>query len=432
MGQNVGRSLNDLTKNDSDRRLKSGPHVEKKLNAAFVRSAGPGRYADGGGLYLQVDTSGARRWLLRIVVRKKRRDFGLGSAKLISLAEAREKALDMRKIARAGGNPQIQKRATEGSATTFEELARRVHERKFDGANHNGKHIAQWITTLETYAFPTIGASSVAELNQDDIEAVLQPIWMDKPETARRVLQRISTVLDHACGKGLRTLSNPAIGLRGLMGEQRHKAKHFNAIDYMDAPDLMRKLAESTSIGAAALRFTILTALRSGTIRLARWDQVELEEARWVIPAENMKTREEFIVPLSLPARTLLLELRERRTKNCNLLFPSPKNPQKPLSENTMRKLLQTHCEGATVHGMRAAFRTWAREIVEAPDDVAEVSLAHAVGTKTSRAYNRSRLYPEREALLEQWAMWLSGELEWFSEGKDINAEILRRSLEGG
>jgi len=416
---------------ETQRSPKSGPHVEKKLNAAFVRSAEAGRYADGGGLYLQVDRSGARRWVLRIVVRGRRRDFGLGSAKLVTLAEARERAVEMRKVARNGGNPKVRERETQGRATTFEELARQVHERKFKDTKHNGKHIAQWIKTLETYAFPYIGDLSVADVHQDDIEAVIDPIWMKKPETARRVLQRISTVFDHACGKGYRTRGNPATGLRSLMRKQQDKPEHFKAIEYVEVPDLMRKLEGSSSVGAAALRFTILTALRSGTVRSATWSQIDLGEGRWIIPAENMKTREEFIVPLSFPTRGLLLELYERRTVGSDLIFPSPANPKKPLSENTMRKLLQAHYEGATVHGMRAAFRTWAREVVHAPDDVAEVSLAHAIGTKTTRAYNRSDLYHDRETLLEQWGMWGSGELEWFGNGVDINAEILRRSMEG-
>lgn len=194
--------MSGSSSNESKRRVKSGPHVEKKLNAAFVRAAGPGRHADGGGLYLQVDRSGARRWLLRIVVRGRRRDFGLGSAKLISLADAREKAVELRKIARTGGNPKVREREIEGKATTFEDLARQVHERKFKDTKHNGKHVAQWINTLETYVFPSIGDLSVADIHQDDIEAVIDPIWMKKPETARRILQRISTVFDHACGKG--------------------------------------------------------------------------------------------------------------------------------------------------------------------------------------------------------------------------------------
>lgn len=185
-----------------------GPHVEKRLNAAFVRKAPPGRHTDGGGLYLQVDHSGARRWLLRIVVRGKRKDYGLGAAYLVSLAEAREKAHQHRKLARAGGNPLVRERAVEGMATTFADLARTVHERKFKDNVNNGKHIAQWINTLETYASPVIGDLSVEDIHQDDLEQVLDPIWTTKPETARRVLQRMKSVFDHACGRGLRTIGD--------------------------------------------------------------------------------------------------------------------------------------------------------------------------------------------------------------------------------
>lgn len=259
---------------EAGRRVKSGPHVEKKLNPAFVRKAGPGRHADGGGLYLKVDPSGARRWILRTVVRGHRRDFGLGSANLVSLAEAREKAFELRKIARRGGNPKVRTREDEGKATTFEELARKIHERKFKDNANNGKHIAQWIRTLETYAFPSLGQLTVSEIHQDDIEAVLEPIWITKPETARRVLQRISTIFDFACGRGYRTTGNPATGMIATMAPQRQKPEHFSAIDYHDLPELMEKLATSNSIGALALRFTILTALRSGSVRFAEWGVV--------------------------------------------------------------------------------------------------------------------------------------------------------------
>jgi hypothetical protein len=162
---------------ESERRLKSGPHVEKKLNAAFVRKAEAGRHPDGGGLYLQVDPSGARRWILRTVARGRRRDFGLGSANLVSLAEAREKAIELRKIARSGGNPKVRTREDEGKATTFAELAYIVHARKFKDNKNNGKHVAQWIKTLETYAFPVFGDLSIREIFQDEVEQVIDPIW---------------------------------------------------------------------------------------------------------------------------------------------------------------------------------------------------------------------------------------------------------------
>jgi len=261
---------------------KPGPHVERRLTAAFVKNAPPGRHTDGGGLYLQVDASGARRWLLRITVKKRRRDYGLGSANVLSLADARNRAIDMRRVAALGGNPKEHSRAGAGQDITFETMARRVHERKFRDKLNNGKHIVQWIRTLETYAFAKIGKLSVQEIHQDDIELILNPIWTAKPETARRVLQRISTVLDHACAARYRTSVNPATGLAGLMRDQRDKPKNFAAIDYHHVPDLWNKLSDSDSIGAAALRFTILTALRSGSVRLATWDQFDDNLSVWM------------------------------------------------------------------------------------------------------------------------------------------------------
>lgn len=411
---------------------KPGPHLERRLTAAFVKTAPPGRHTDGGGLYLEVDPSGARRWILRITVKKRRRDFGLGSANVVSLQDARSKAFELRRVVALGGNPKAHTRASGGKDMTFETMAKRVHERKFQDRMNNGKHIAQWINTLATYAFPKIGKMSVDEIHQDDIEHLLNPIWTKKPETARRVLQRITTVLDHACAAGYRTTVNPAKGLAGLMREQRDKPKNFEALDYKEVPKLWRKLVKSNAIGSIALQFTILTALRSGSVRLATWDQFDEKVSVWTIPEGNMKGREEFKVPLSLPARRLIRDLRERRSKASNLVFPSPKNPLKPISENTMRKLLQTHYPGATVHGMRAAFRTWAAEIVDAREDVAETALAHIVGSATVRAYKRTEHFYERETLMNDWALWVEDRKELFSNGatgEDREQAILKMRM---
>ena len=409
---------------------KSGPHSEKRLSAAFVRSAPSGRHTDGGGLYLQVDKSGARRWLLRITVRGKRCDYGLGSAKVLSLADARERAIEMRKVVLRGGNPKVRQREEVGKHLTFEDLSRRVHERKFKGNNSNGKHIAQWITTLETYAFPVLAKMSVEDVSQIEIEQVLDPIWTVKPETARRVLQRITTVFDHACGMGYRTKGNPATGLRRLLRKQGDESQHFEAIEYHDASNLMNKLKPSVSVGALALRFTMLTACRSAPVRMATWDEFDEHLTTWAIPKEKMKTKKDFCIPLSIPARDILVGLRDKRRNKSGLVFPSPSNPNKPISENTMRQLLQTFHPDATVHGMRATFRTWTREVVGAPDDVAEVALAHSLGSKTVIAYKRTDLFDERHLLMEKWAMWLDGEWEWFDSNippKDVDQEIRKR-----
>ena len=363
-----------------------GPHLESRLTAAFVRSAPPGRHTDGGGLYLHVDATGARRWLLRLTVRGRRRDYGLGSARVITLADARAKALELRRVVANGGNPSSYAKAVKGKDITFAEMAHRVHERKFKDRHSNGKHIAQWIRTLETYAFPIIGHISVDDIHQDEIERILDPIWTEKPETAKRLLQRISVVFDHACGAGFRTRGNPAQGLSRLMRDQRAKPQNFVALDYAEVPSLWNTLCKSEAVGAYALRFTILTALRSGAVRFATWDQFDEEFEQWTIPGENMKGREEFVVPLSMPARELLKSLSTRKCGATTLVFPSPSNAQRAISENTMRKPLQTHYGDATVHGMRAAFRTWAAEVVDARDEIAETALAHVVGSKTGLA----------------------------------------------
>ncbi|SFJ15395.1 Phage integrase family protein [Celeribacter neptunius] len=409
----------------------SHSRVEKRLNAAWVQSAPPGRHADGGGLYLQVDSSGARRWYIRLVVRGKRRDLGLGSLKYVSLAQARAKALEMRAIARAGGNPRAAERRKEGHGITFRDMAIEVHSRKFKGGQHNGKHVAQWIRTLEIYAFPLIGDLSISEIHSDDVEQIIDPIWDSKPETARRVLQRVSTVFDHACGKGYRGASNPARGLRGLMREQRVTSEHFQALNYHDVTKLMYWLQENDAIGSYALRFAILTAARSAPVRLATWEQVSEDFTVWTIPGGNMKSREEFQIPTSIPVRNLLLDLRSRFGKRAGYIFPSPQNPAKPLSENTMRKLLQSQYPGATVHGMRASFRTWAAEAVNARHEVAETALAHTVSSKTVAAYLRTDYLNERHMLMEMWGMWVMGEWEWFDDRMDIETEINDRLFGG-
>jgi integrase len=265
----------------------------------------------------------------------------------VSLAEAREKAFELRRIARSGGNPKVRTREDEGKVTTFEELARQVHERKFKDNANNGKHIAQWIRTLETYAFPTLGNLAVSEIHQDDIEAVLDPIWTSKPETARRVLQRISAVFDFACGRGYRTTGNPATGILGSMRPQRQKPKHFAAMDYHDLPELMKKLASSQVVGALALRFTILTALRSGSVRFAEWGHFDEALTEWTIPGKLMKTGNEFVVPMTKHAREVLLAARGHRTKASPLVFPSPSNPK--------NRFLKTRCASCSKATSRAS-----------------------------------------------------------------------------
>ncbi len=364
----------------------------------------------------------------RIVVRGKRRDLGLGSCSLVSLAEARERALEYRRIARSGGNPVDKRREEMGGWTTFEELARHVHKRKFRTNTSNGKHIAQWIRTLETYAFPIIGNVAVADVTQQDIEDVLDPIWQEKAETARRVKQRIAYVFDHAIGQGYRRLESPVRGIQ--MDAQETVPEHFAALDFTDISGFMNKLRKFDTVGARALAFTTLTVARSGSVRHATWDQFDRNFSTWTIPAKNMKGRRIFSIPLSFAARELLFQQRKSVPEEASLVFPSPRNQKRPLSENTMRKFLQDLCPGYTVHGMRAAFRVWCALAIHVRHEVAEEALAHAVYSKTVRSYLRTDYFDERELLMEKWAMWLEGEMKYFSDGIDLDAIVRGRLMQ--
>lgn len=383
------------------------PHYEKRLKAAFVKSAPLGRHTDGGGLYLEVDPTGARRWLLRIVVKGRRRDLGLGSASVVSLADARAKAYEFRQIARTGGDPTA--RRPEPKSVLFRALAAEVHRTHIKSTSRNGKHVDQWLNTLATYAFPIIGDLGVNDITRNDIITVMTPIWIAKQETARRVLQRLQVVFEWAIVKGHRTQGNPVDGLRLALPRQRKAVKNFAAIPWEEAPDLMRRLERVPGVGALALRFTILTALRSGPVRKATWEQFSPGLDRWTIPAENMKGERVFEVPLPLAAMDILRELERRRSDASPFVFASPSKPKQPISENTMAKVLHGFYPEATVHGMRSAFRDWAEIFAEARDKVKEYALAHINQNKTESAYLRTVYWNEREELMEVWGLWATG-----------------------
>lgn len=300
----------------------SGRHPVDALSAVQVRNIKePGRYADGNGLYLIVDPSGARRWVLRTVVHGKRRDIGLGSTRLVSLAEARTKARDMRKLAREGGDPLAARRA-EQAIPTFKATAETVHGIRADGWR-NPKHAAQWLRTLETYAFPAIGNRRVDHVDTADLEAILRPIWLAKPETARRVRQRIGTVLDWATTAGHRTGANPATLVGpGLARQTDMKAqKHHEALPYEEAPALLAALRVAPpDIVRMALEWTLLTAARTGETTGATFDEVDVAEAVWNVPAERMKGGKPHRVPL--PPRCVEIVQQVRELGATTFLFP--------------------------------------------------------------------------------------------------------------
>ncbi|MCJ2134205.1 integrase arm-type DNA-binding domain-containing protein, partial [Methylobacterium sp. J-026] len=266
---------------------KSGRHPEKKLTAVGIRNLrDAGRYTDGGGLYLVVEQSGAKRWVQRIVVQGRRRDIGLGGAATVSLAEAREKASAIRKSARSGGDPIAERRAAQRHVPAFAEAIDAVHaEHKKSWKNE--KHGDQWINTLRTYAVPIIGTVRVDRIETADVVRVLAPIWTDKPETARRVRQRLSTVFKWAKANGFRGGENPVEGAELGLAKQTKSASNFAALPYPKLPGFMADLGEARTgtIPKLAFEFLILTAARSGEVFGARWTEIGFESATWTIPA---------------------------------------------------------------------------------------------------------------------------------------------------
>lgn len=394
-----------------------------KLTALKVKAASAGRHEDGNGLALLVKATGTQSWVLKAQVDGKRREFGLGSAKAVSLAEAREKADAVRRQFRAGLDPRAEKRKVAVAVPTFQEAAQQAHGEQQAGWR-NAKHRAQWLSSLEAYAFPILGSETVDKIDGPTIRAALLPIWLDKPETARRVRQRIGAVLDWAYAEKHRTTEAPR---RLNLPRQPKKDGHFAALPYDKLPGLMQTLGETESIGRLALQFLILTAARSGEVRGARWVEADMAAAVWTVPADRMKAGKQHLVPLSAPALVILKRMAE--VASDELIFPGITGRaanadtlgkgrpgaltrdagKRPMSDMTLTKVLRTAgADDATVHGMRSSFRDWAAEQTAFPGEVVEAALAHTIGNKVEAAYRRTNYLEKRRGLMDTWAIFLA------------------------
>ena len=393
----------------ADGRKSKGKHPEKRLSSAFVRKASkPGRYYDGNGLFLKVDPSGTKRWGQRLVIHGRQRTLGLGGCSLVSLAEAREAALENRKIARAGGDPLAQRRRTT-AIPTFEEAAATVIDLHRHGWR-NEKHAAQWGATLRDYVYPRFGQRSVADITTADVMSVLMPIWNEKPETARRVRQRISTVMKWAVAQGYRADNPAGDAIGAALPKHNGKTKrHHRALPHGEVAAAIKKVRESNAGRSAKLAFEylVLTAGRSGEARLATWDEIDMETATWTVPASRMKAGREHRVPLSGRALEILNEARAI-ADGSGLIFPGTRTG-KPLSDMTLSKLMPNLSLDGVPHGFRSSFRDWASELTHTPRDVMEAALAHTVRDKVEAAYNRTDLFERRRTLMDQWASYLDG-----------------------
>jgi len=373
------------------------------LSVQKVKSAGPGRHGDRRGLFLYVKPTGARSWVLRYQMQGRRRDLGLGAYPGVTLAMARDRAAEARRLIADGQDPIAEKQ--QAKPKTFKQAALELVERKRPGWKST-KHAAQWTATLGTYVFPKIGPMQVGHVETADVIAVLTPIWANKPETANRVRQRIEAVLDYTTALGIRKGDNPA-RWRGHLDHLLPKptkvraVKHHPALPHGQIADFMVDLAGRGGVAARALAFTILTAARSGETRGLTWAEIDMDACIWTIPAERMKAGKEHRVPLSDAAITLL----GHRRGDSALVFESETKPGKPISNMSMTAVLRRMSrDGITVHGFRSTFRDWAGETTGFPREVIEAALAHGIKDKAEAAYARSDLFDKRRDLMDAWA----------------------------
>lgn len=394
------------------------PRKARELSALEVnRLKTPGLFAVGGvaGLALQVAPGGSRSWVLRALVAGKRRDMGLGGFPDVTLAMAREKARGQRLLIDQGLDPILARkeaksalRATAAAARTFSECATAYIDAK-SAEWSNPKHRQQWANTLEEYAAPVIGDMLVRDVALPHILRILEPIWTTKTETAARVRGRVEAVLDWATVRGYRDGDNPA-RWRGHLDKllaapaKVAKVQHHRALSVDTVGEFMAALRAERGLGARALEFAILTAARSGEVRGATWDEIDLDKALWVVPASRMKAGKEHRVPLSPTAITLLRSL--PKVEGTNLVFPSSKST--PLSDMTLTGVLRRMGVDAVPHGFRSTFKDWASERTSYPAEMSEMALAHTISDKVEAAYRRGDLCQKRSRMMADWAAFCS------------------------
>jgi integrase len=384
-----------------------------KLTAIKVRTARPGRHFDGHGLCLVVRPSGSRSWVLRMQFKGRRRDFGLGPTHDVSLADARCRASELRKMVRAGLDPVKERGLRRANVPTFEMVTRRCYEAMRHGWKDR-RHVS-WLASFENHVFPEIGTKRIDAIGSTDVLGVLEGIWLTIPDTARRLLQRIGAVLDYAHIKGLIPTE---VSLRSVprgLPRQNQRVEHHAALPYAAVPAFFAKLmAQENSVGRDALKLTILAAVRSNETRYAIWSEFDLKNGIWSIPAERMKAKQPHIVPLSKPAVALLGRLRKEHEAlhgcaiECRLLFTF--NGHKPISDTTMLKAVRDmRIDTITVHGFRSSFADWAAECTKTAKEVVEKALAHRVPNAVEAAYRRTDFLDKRKLLMLHWANYISG-----------------------
>ena len=382
-----------------------GRHPRHALSTAFVRNvAHAGRYCDGDGLYLEVQPTGTRSWIQRLSIRGRRRELGLGGFPLVSLKEARAQAFANRRLARAGGDPLAEKRRIK-SMPTFADAAERVWNQMRQGWRDQ-RHARDWLSSLTRFTFPHVGHLPVGEVTSADVVETLRPVWHARPSTARRVRQRIGSVMEWAVAMGHRD-DNPCDRIGPALGPQGDLVQHMRALPHREVAGAVERVRASRAWTGTklAFEFLVLTAARSGEVRGALWDEMDTEAHVWTIPAARMKMKREHRVPLSRRALDILDAARTLDGGGNPLVFPSIGG--KRLHDMALSGLLKNQKIAAVPHGFRSSFRDWAAEETDHPREVVEAALAHIVGNKVEAAYARSDLFERRRRLMNDWAEYL-------------------------
>lgn len=390
----------------------------KKLTALAIKAAlaNPGTYQDGDGLFLKVDKRGGAYWLLRLQRDGKRQDIGLGSAKLLPLVEARQKANELRKAVKIDRRDVLAERKSEAAAkVTFREAARQYHKENAAGWK-SAIYARQWLASLQSHAFPKLGDVPTGGIAAADIIEVLMPIWQEIPETARQVRNRICVVLDYAHAKGWRSNEAPSGNgsLKAGRGLPRQVKSRENrkAMPYSALPVFLAALRRKPAFGRLALELLILTGVRSQEVRLATWDEFDFEERLWTIPSNHMKRGNAHVVPLSDAALAVLTKAKAFRLSDVDVVFPGATG--KPMSDMTLLKVLRDMKEPFHVHGFRSTFTDWAAN-EDFADAVVEAALAHKTPDAVQAAYRRTTYLgtPDqpgaRVKLMEAWGSYCAG-----------------------
>lgn len=367
-----------------------------------VKNLGKGKYADGQGLWLVKRRKDAGKWILRIVVDGKRREMGLGRWPDVSIAEARENASEARRKLRTGVDPiqARQKQKRRANRLTVAGAVQGCFEARQAELKNEGK-AGRWMSPLNVHVLPKIGAKAIEDIDQHELKRIMEPIWHEKPDTARKAMNRMNLTLKHAAALGLDVDLQAVMKAQALLGKRRHDTKHIPSLPYHDAPAFYKWLCTKPFVSALALRFLILTVARTSEVRFATFSEIETDV--WILAAERTKTGMQHRVPLSDEAVGIVN--RVRQSNDQELLFITQRG--NPMSDATMSRFMEREGYDARPHGFRATFRTWVEETTDTSYEVKESALGHQVGNNIERAYQRSDLLDKRKRLLSKWSDYL-------------------------